>query len=322
MTDESQPPSSGPPPGPGPQPGQGPPYDQPLHGQQPGYGQPQYGQPPQGPPQYGQHPQGRPPYGQPQYGQPPYGDQAPQYGQPSYGDQPQYGPPSYGQPSGEQPRYGQPQYGGPPPPQGEQPYLPGPFSGSPQFAGPVDPKQVRPKLWWIAAGWGVALVCVLAGAVLFVTGIFSTVSHLAPTTTFAAGESVTVPINPADKPVIYLASTARVHYTCQISGGPAPARLANTAANQTVTVGSTRWELILVINAPAQGDYQLTCATQEQADARFGVGRDASSAVGGLVGGVAALLLIPGLGLLVGVVVTIVVLVRRSGSRKRLAMAG
>ncbi|MEV0591075.1 YccF domain-containing protein [Nonomuraea cavernae] len=186
----------------------------------------------------------------------------------------------------------------------------------------MDPKLVRPKLWWIAAGWGVALVCVLAGAVLFVTSISSTVGDLAPTTTFAAGESVTVPINPVDKPVIYLASATRVHYTCQISGGPSPARLANTPTDQTVTIGSTRWQLILAINAPAQGDYQLTCATQEQADARFGVGRDASSAAGGLVGGVAALLLIPGLGLLVGIVVTIVVLVRRSGSRKRLAMAG
>ncbi|MEU8248466.1 hypothetical protein [Nonomuraea sp. NPDC048916] len=299
MTEESQPPSYGPPPGPGPHPGQGPPYGQPVYGQQPGYGQPQYGPQP-GQPQYGQ-PQGQPQYEQPQYGQPPYGQ--PQHGQPHYGQPPQ-GPPQYA-----------PQYG-------DQPYAPGPFSGPPQFTPPVDPKLVRPKLWWIAIGWAVALVCVAAGAVLFVTSISSTAGNLAPSPTFASGESVTVPINPADQPVIYLTSATRVHYTCQISGGPGQARLANTPSNQTVTIGSTRWQLILVINAPAQGDYQLTCATQEQADARFGVGRDISSAAGGLVGGVAALLLIPGLGVLVGVVVTIVVLVRRSGSRKRLAAAG
>jgi hypothetical protein len=168
----------------------------------------------------------------------------------------------------------------------------------------------------------VAVVCVVAGVVLFMTGVRGTVGDVAPTRTFAAGESVTVALDPAERPAVYIDSPTRVHYQCMISGGPGQARLVNTAANQTITQGSTRWQLILLVNAPSAGDYRLTCATQEAADARFGVGRDPAGAAGGLAGGVAALLILPGAGILVGIVVTAVVLVRRSRSRRRLAMGG
>ncbi|WP_328817574.1 hypothetical protein [Nonomuraea cypriaca] len=174
----------------------------------------------------------------------------------------------------------------------------------------------------MALVWGMALVCGIAGAVLFATGVMSSVSELAPTKTFASGESVTVPIDPANEPAIYLASDTAVNYECRISGGPGQARLAKTVGNQTVTQEGTLWEQIVVINAPAKGDYQLTCTTRQQADARFGVGRELTAAAGGLAGGVAALFLIPGAGLLIGIVGTVVVLVRRSGHRKRLAVGG
>ncbi|MEQ4724811.1 hypothetical protein [Nonomuraea sp. B19D2] len=144
-------------------------------------------------------------------------------------------------------------------------------------------------------------------------------NDIAPTRTFASGESVTLPIDPANKPAIYLSSDTAVHYECQISG---QAKLAKTRGTQKVTSGAVTWEQLLVINAPAKGDYQLICATEEQADVRFGVGRELASATGGIAGGVAALLLIPGAGLLVAVIGTVVVLVRRSGARKRLAVSG
>ncbi|MFI7125347.1 hypothetical protein ACIBQ1_06600 [Nonomuraea sp. NPDC050153] len=163
------------------------------------------------------------------------------------------------------------------------------------------------------------MVCTIVGVVLFTTGIVSSVSNIAPSRTFASGESVTVPIDPANKPAVYLSSDTAVHYECQISNG---ARLAKSAGTQTVTSGSVTWEQILVINAPSKGDYQLSCTTQEQADVRYGVGRELTSAAGGIAGGVLALLLIPGAGLLIAIVGTVVVLVRRSGARKRLAVSG
>ncbi|GAA4988934.1 hypothetical protein HD597_007782 [Nonomuraea thailandensis] len=177
-------------------------------------------------------------------------------------------------------------------------------------------------MWWLAAVWGVFLVCCVAGALLFTGGIVSSVSDLAPTRTFASGESVTVPIDPAQKPGVYIASDTQVSYDCAITGGPGQARLARTTGSQKVTAGGTVWEQFLVINAPAKGDYQLTCTNQEQAAVRYGVGRDAFSAVGGITGGLAALFLIPGAGLLVAIGGTITVLVRRSGARKRLAVGG
>ncbi|GAA1637370.1 hypothetical protein GCM10009733_038120 [Nonomuraea maheshkhaliensis] len=166
------------------------------------------------------------------------------------------------------------------------------------------------------------LVCVVAGVALFGGGLVSSVADMAPTKTFAPGESITVSVDPADKPAVYVASDARISYDCAISGGPGQARLAKVPGNQSVTWGDTVWQEILVINAPAKGDYRLTCTNQEQATVRYGVGRDVLSSLGGVTGGLAGLFLLPGAGLLAAVAGTVVVLVRRSGARKRLAVSG
>ncbi|SDG95770.1 hypothetical protein [Nonomuraea jiangxiensis] len=165
-------------------------------------------------------------------------------------------------------------------------------------------------------------MCAIVGVAMFAPGVVSSVSGVAPTRSFASGETVTVPVDPADKPAIYLASDTPVTYECSISGGPGQARLAKTTGTRTVTDGGNVWEQILVINAPAKGDYQLTCANREQATVRYGVGREVRTAVGGVFGGLAALVLILGIGLLVGIGGTVAVLVRRSGFRKRLAVGG
>ncbi|MGR6922493.1 hypothetical protein ACU635_50280 [[Actinomadura] parvosata] len=174
----------------------------------------------------------------------------------------------------------------------------------------------------MAAAWGVFLACCVAGVLLFGGSVAGGVANLAPTRTFASGETITVPVDPAQKPGVYIASDTRVTYDCSITGGSGQARLARTTGSQKVTAGGAVWEQFLVINAPAKGDYQLTCANQEQAAVRYGVGRDTFSAVGGITGGLAALILIPAAGLLVAVGGTITVLVRRSGARKRLAVGG
>ncbi|MFD2354619.1 hypothetical protein ACFSTC_43110 [Nonomuraea ferruginea] len=99
----------------------------------------------------------------------------------------------------------------------------------------MDPKELRPRLRWIAVAWGVAVACVVAGVVLFVTGIVNTVEDIAPSTTFAAGETVTVSLDPDDRPSVYVSTDARVNYRCEISGGPGQARLVNAPGSQTVT---------------------------------------------------------------------------------------
>ncbi|GAA3139669.1 hypothetical protein [Nonomuraea salmonea] len=89
-----------------------------------------------------------------------------------------------------------------------------------------------------------------------------------------------------------------------------------------MSAGDAVWEQFLVINAPAKGDYQLTCVNQEDATVRYGVGRDSYSVVNGVADGLIALVALPGAGLLAAIAGTIVVLVRRSGARKRLAVSG
>ncbi|QYC39760.1 hypothetical protein Nocox_10705 [Nonomuraea coxensis DSM 45129] len=177
-------------------------------------------------------------------------------------------------------------------------------------------------MWWVGGAWIVAVLCGVVGIVLFVNGVVGGVSDLAPTKTFASGESVTVAVDPADKPAVYVSAGGPVNYTCQIAGGSGQAKLARTSGSQTVTVNGVVWEQILVVNAPATGDYQLTCSNEESATVRYGIGKPLSSAAGGVVGGVVALLAIPGAGILLAIIVTVVVLVRRSSARKRLAAAG
>ncbi|GAA1705383.1 hypothetical protein ACBR40_31790 [Nonomuraea sp. AD125B] len=177
-------------------------------------------------------------------------------------------------------------------------------------------------MWWVGGAWIVAVLCGVLGIVLFVNGVAGGVNDLAPTKTFASGENVTVTVDPADKPAVYLSSDTPVTYSCQIAGGSGQAKLAKTGGSQTVTVNGVVWEQILVVNAPAKGDYQLTCSNEESAAVKYGVGKPLSSAAGGVVGGVVALLAIPGAGILLAIIATIVVLVRRSSARKRLAAAG
>ncbi|MGI5282788.1 hypothetical protein ACQEVF_05590 [Nonomuraea polychroma] len=167
-----------------------------------------------------------------------------------------------------------------------------------------------------------AVVCGIVGVVIFVGGVLGSVTDAAPTKTFSPGESITVTVDPADKPAVYVATNTRINYECEISGGSGQARLAETSGSQSLTVGSVTWEQILVINAPSKGDYQLTCSNQETANVKYGVGKPVTAAAGGIVGGTAALFLIPGAGILLAIVATIVVVMRRSSARKRLAVGG
>ena len=276
--------------------------------------------PPYGPPSEGGHSPGETPqsfpngppqqYPPPQYGQaPPYGQQlsGPQQGQPQYG-QPQ--PPPY--PQAPPPQYGQQS---PYAPYGQQPQ----FGQYPPRSRPPDgSKNLRPHLRWIAVAWGVAVLLRVAGVVLFVSGLLSSVDNVAPTRTFAAGERSPWPLDPAPEPAC---STSPAAPGCATSArSPTGRGSCPSAGTQNLTVNGTQWQQILRIAAPSAGNYPITCTVTEGATARFGVGRDISTAVGGVLGGVALLVAVPGVGVLAAIIVTIVVLVRRSRQRKRLAV--
>ncbi|MFI6885544.1 hypothetical protein [Streptosporangium canum] len=233
---------------------------------------------------------------------------APGHGAPGYGA-PGYGAPGHGapqQPYGQQQHQGAPPYG----------YAP-PGYGAPQ--GPPPKTKVKPGIGWIVGAWLVFVLSVIVGIAGFAGGIFSAITDAAPTSSFQPGQTVTVKLDPADKPAIYVSAATGTKFECQIQGDPGAVRLQQPSLDQTVTSDGVIWELALRVGVDKAGDYPLTCTTAEGASAKFGVGKEI--AADSVVGGAVALFAVPGLGLLLAVIVTIVVLVKRSGARKRQAAA-
>jgi hypothetical protein len=272
------------------------PGDRPPFGSQPGgqgYGN-QPGGPPYGPPPGGQGYGGRP-------GGQGYGNQPGGYGAPGYGPPP--GGPSFGPPPGGQ-GYGAPSYGAPQSPYGAPP----PSSGA-----------VRPRLLWVVLAWVVAVVCVGVGIAGFTGGLFKTLNDAAPSKTFQSGGSTVATVDPADKPALYASSSGPANVTCvaENTATGAKAKLTNPTTAQTVTAGGRVWELLFDIGVPATGEYTFTCQAQEGKQVAFGVGKSVTANAGALAGGVLALILVPLAGFLLALIVTIVVLVRRSRFRKR-----
>ncbi|MFE3449153.1 hypothetical protein ACFXJ8_09475 [Nonomuraea sp. NPDC059194] len=184
-----------------------------------------------------------------------------------------------------------------------------------QFHGYVPPpgqRQIRPRAWWIAVVWLVALLTAVSGFVGFSADLHSTLKEVAPAKAFAPGELVTMPIDPAVEPGLYLASRQPVHYSCAVAGGD----LSEPTGTQTVDV----WELVEVIDVPEKGEYEVYCTIDEDAvtDVRFGIGRQLSAATGEIVGNVVVLVTVPGAGVLFAIIMTIAILVRRSYARRRI----
>ncbi|MFC6086475.1 hypothetical protein [Sphaerisporangium aureirubrum] len=277
--------------GPGGGPGDRPPFGSPSGG-------PSYGNPPGG--------QGYPPPGG-------YGGQPGGYGPPPGG--PGYGPPpggqGYGPPPGGQ-GYGAPSYGA-------QGSAQNPYGAPPPSAGPV-----RPRLLWVVLVWIIAVVCVGIGVAGFAGGLFKTLNDAAPTKTFQSGGSVVAAVDPAEKPALYASSSGPANVTClaEHTSTGAKAKLSNPTTAQTITAGGRVWELLFDVGVPAAGEYKFTCQADDGKQVAFGVGKALTANAGALAGGVLALILVPLAGFLLAVVVTIVVVVRRSRFRKRVQIQG
>ncbi|WP_055480526.1 hypothetical protein [Sphaerimonospora mesophila] len=200
-------------------------------------------------------------------------------------------------------------------PYGPGAYLPPPGYQPPGPARPAGP--VRPRLLWIFLSWALFLVLLIVGIVGFAGNLVSTINDSAPTTTFGSGKTVSVELDAKDKPAIYAAADQPTDVQCQVGDGQDPRiKLTQPAGSQVVTVDGTKWELLFKVDVPEAGTYQVTC---EGAGVTFGVGRELAAETDKLVGGVIALVALPVIGFLIALVVTTVVLVRRSSARRNLA---
>lgn len=186
----------------------------------------------------------------------------------------------------------------------------------PMYGRPSAPGPLRPRILWIVLAWVLFVILLIVGIGGFAGGLFSTLNDAAPTTSFGSGKTVSVPLDPKDKPAIYASAGQPTDVQCQVVGSEnQKITLTQPSASQTLTVGDTKWELLFRIGVPAPGTYQVTCEGQ---GVTFGTGKELIASAGKLVGGAVALVALPLVGFLIAMVVTIVVLVRRSGARKRM----
>jgi hypothetical protein len=175
---------------------------------------------------------------------------------------------------------------------------------------------------WIVLAWLLFAVSVVVGVVVFVTGVTSAASGVAPSPTFESGGAVSVQLEAGDKPAIWVSTNGQTNVKCQArSENGAGVQLSRAAGQQTLTIDGRKWELVFNIGVPAAGTYQVSCTADDPSGVRFGVGKDLLSSAGSIVSGVVVLVVVPLVGFLIALIVTIVVLVRRSRARKRMAAA-
>lgn len=199
---------------------------------------------------------------------------------------------------------------------------PNPGSGFPPPAypppGPARPTgPVGPRLRWIFLSWVLFLVLLFAGVGGFVGGIFSSINDAAPTTTFGSGQTVSVELDDKDRPVIYASTDQPADVRCRVGDDRgSQLRLTRPAKSEIINVNGMRWETLFTVSVPQAGTYQVTC----QGDGvTFGVGREFTAGAAKMVGGAFALVVLPFIGFVIALVVTIVVLVRRSAARRGMA---
>lgn len=197
-----------------------------------------------------------------------------------------------------------------------------PYGQSPQP--PPSAADIRPRKRWIFFGWLFFVVTLAAGIAVFVSGIVSTIDGLTPQQTFGNGGSASVAITPAERPVIWVHAPERADVSCRTTnadGSGQYAELNRVRGSQTLDVDGKTWEAVFEISVPAAGTYQTTCSSPTSG-VTFAVGQGLAETAGEAVSAVAALIVLPLVGFIVAVIVTVVVLVRRSGARKRLAAGG
>lgn len=174
---------------------------------------------------------------------------------------------------------------------------------------------------WILFAWlgfAAAIVILILGTTASVSAIGE---EAAPPRTFAGGETVSIALRPEDKPVLYASTSGPVRFRCEAttaSGGRVA--LTRPGYNVTFTADGRIWEYIFDIGVTAPGDYRITCQAPESSDIVFGVGKQfGGEQIAQTAGHILLYIGLVFVAFVAAVVVTVLVLVRRSRARRRLA---
>ncbi|WP_260615791.1 serine/threonine-protein kinase [Microbispora sp. KK1-11] len=173
------------------------------------------------------------------------------------------------------------------------PYAAGPVRPARPYAPPMRPAAGRrPRRYpaWLrrtTRAW--AALCGLLMAVAAVCEVGMGISAT-PRSVSGDGSALTVALNPALKPAIYV-SGASPDPRCEVENGHGRnARLVRPAASyRPFATGDAKWRLLYEIRAPKTATYTVTCSGE---DTVFGVGAAPSAEVRSVAGAAAALLVL------------------------------
>ncbi|WP_152521097.1 hypothetical protein [Nocardiopsis ganjiahuensis] len=198
---------------------------------------------------------------------------------------------------------------------------PGPYGPPPPH---VDPGELRPSRAWLWVGGALIPLSLIAGAVLFVVMLVQAVALPEFAARTQGSQSATFTVDDQEHTeqgwLLYGSPAGVDHTACALTGpgGERPAFNYPTF-NHEVEGSDGSWAMIGMTRLSDPGEYTLTCRAPE--NVRFGLaygGDTTGTLMTGLLGALGSLLLLPFLGVVGGVLLIIVTVVRRGRHRQQL----
>lgn len=181
----------------------------------------------------------------------------------------------------------------------------------PSYIPTVSPKELKPgRGWYVMAG----LVFVFSIALGVGALVAALVSLPDVGTKFDDGEPTIVQLD-AKEYTIYAknADTFSFSDTCTVVSDSTGDEISLDGTSTTYT--KDNWEAIFHFDIEREGKYQITCH-EASVDNQYAVGERAN--LWGFSAGIVAIFALPGLGLLIGGIIAVVVAVKRNSHKSRL----
>ncbi|MBB4931101.1 F0F1-type ATP synthase assembly protein I [Lipingzhangella halophila] len=191
-----------------------------------------------------------------------------------------------------------------------------------------DPAVLRPRKLWFWVG-GLVIVLGIAGGITgFILGIAGVVNSTSTAAEFDAGEPATFEADEAntdsDTWKLYAdqdISSRDAEENCEVTGPGGQVAISDPGYSSETTVNDERWVLVAQLDITETGEYTVECDASTNAGFSVGYGPGLGDNAMGIVGSIAALILVPLLGVIAGLTMIVVTAVRRSRHRTRLQAA-
>lgn len=177
----------------------------------------------------------------------------------------------------------------------------------------IPANELRPGRYWYAVAAATAIVLIALGVVIGVYRFNDVIDAVDTNHQFADGDTVSLQLGPESERTIWIKERGpSAAQDCSITG-PGDPHLRGPGIDVFLTRDET-WNPLYDIDVSRTGNYEITCASVGPSQYAFGK-------PGGIVaflGGAVLAIVLPLLGVGLGVVIVIVTAVRRSDHRKRL----